>query len=151
MVLITERQFVQRRKLIVGTGRWFQRTLHLPQYLCAFTTDDPGITKNALRKSAMVMMASLTVASLFVGPAFYINGLGDLRNPFVLGFGIVNPIFFSSMVWIVLAITKQPEPSSTRLLPDLEKATQSSDMIDDDETEMIETLSSIWEFPPCGC
>ncbi|KAI0544638.1 hypothetical protein F4679DRAFT_589285 [Xylaria curta] len=148
-VVIAERLFVRHRKFIVWIGRGFQSILHLPRCLCAFTIDDPGITKEALRNSSMVMMASFTIASIIAGVAFCIDGLGALRSPLFLSLSVGIPFFCGSMVWLVLAIKKQPE-SDCDSDCNLEKAIQSSDIEDDDdETEMQNTIKCIWSSPPC--
>ncbi|KAI1735433.1 hypothetical protein F4680DRAFT_304625 [Xylaria scruposa] len=148
VVIVTERLFVRHRKFIVWVGRGFQSILRLPRCLCAFTIDDPGITKEALRNSSMVMMASFTVASIITSYAFCVDGLGAFRSTLFLGLSVGIPLFCGSMVWIVLAIKKQPDSNSNSDC-DLEKAIQSSDIEDDDETEMNNTIKCIWSSPPC--
>ncbi|RYC59138.1 hypothetical protein CHU98_g7069 [Xylaria longipes] len=103
----------------------------------------------------MVTIAAFTAAGIFAGGrALCVDGLGALRRPLVLGFGIGIPLFCGAMLWAVLAIRKQQqEPSSDSSsydsFPDLEKAIQPSDMVDDDETEMDDIIDSIWLAPPC--
>ncbi|TRX93442.1 hypothetical protein FHL15_005717 [Xylaria flabelliformis] len=147
-VIITERLFVRRRKFIVRIGRGFQNILHLPRCLCAFTTDDPGITKRALRISSMVMMASFTISDIIASCAFYVDGTRAFKNPLFLGLSVGISLFCGIMVWIVLAIKKQPESSSNSDC-NLEKGIQISDIEDGDEAEMDNTIKCIWSLPPC--
>ncbi|KAI0856475.1 hypothetical protein F4860DRAFT_400888 [Xylaria cubensis] len=148
VVIVTERLFVRHRKFIVRIGRGLQNMVHLPRCLHAFTKDDPGITKQALRISSMVMMASFTIAGIIAGYAFYVDGTGAFKNPLFLGLSVGIPLFCGSILWVVLAIKKQPESSSNSDC-NLEKGIQISDTEDSDETEMDNTIKCIWSSPPC--
>ncbi|KAI0204321.1 hypothetical protein F4808DRAFT_457423 [Astrocystis sublimbata] len=145
VVIIAESLFVQRRPLIVRIGRGFQRTLHLPRCLCAFTECDPGITKNALRRSSVAIMGTSVFFSLFVALPFCSIGRAGLQNRILMVFAMINPVFCSIIVWIVLAIKKPPETeASCRQTKDLEQAPLSWSVEDYDEFAVENNIKSIW-------
>ncbi|KAI1354187.1 hypothetical protein F5Y01DRAFT_321841 [Xylaria sp. FL0043] len=145
MVVFADRLIVQRRELIVRIGRRLQTIIHLPQCLCAFTAHDPGISKRSLRNSCFLIMFSLTISSV-MALAICFGGPGAL----IIGLSIMNPIVCSLIVWIVLAITKQSENSSSldQTPSNLEKGTRSSEAVeDDDEAEVRNCINILWSAP----
>ncbi|KAI1756097.1 hypothetical protein F4782DRAFT_526652 [Xylaria castorea] len=77
-------------------------------------------------------MASFTITGIFAGYASHVDGLGALRNLLVLGFGIGIPLFCATVYFKIQ-----------------KRRPQSSDMADDDETEMDNTINCIWSSPIC--
>ena len=103
-VFLIDRQIVQRRDLVVRLGRRAQDIFHLPEWMCVFTAEDPGMSYNNIRMSASLLGFSY----LWVPFAFFLlmPMKGTIWDPWVLGLGVVNPACFSFFTWLTLIFLK---------------------------------------------
>ncbi|KAI0382220.1 hypothetical protein F5Y04DRAFT_280005 [Hypomontagnella monticulosa] len=77
-----DRHIVQRRDIVVRYGRQAQKSLNLPDSICIFTAEDPGILDGDLRTACSLWGFSLVFAWVFTSLAVLaVGALGALRNP----------------------------------------------------------------------
>lgn len=109
LVIIVERQIVQRRDLVIRYGRRLQRFLRLPEYMCVVSETDPGMLDQDIRIGAELLCflcVPMCVSGLVLAVAF-----GTLGHPVVIGLTIVGPGCIAVIAWLVLILRKRSRPA----------------------------------------
>jgi hypothetical protein len=96
---------VRRRSFIVRHGRQIQQTLNLPNCVCVFTAEEPGMPDGDLRKASLV----LSISFFFAGLGLFVTAplKETLWDSWVLTLGVFNPICVTGGVWLVLLASKR--------------------------------------------
>ncbi|KAH6887565.1 hypothetical protein B0T10DRAFT_73083, partial [Thelonectria olida] len=104
-VLFVDSQIVERRDTIIHVGRLAQTNLHVPECLCVFTNEDPGMTDDNIRITGEVLMVSYFFAAM--GLFLVAPKKGTLWDVYALGLGIVNPACVGFVMWLYLLLSKR--------------------------------------------
>ncbi|KAL7624671.1 hypothetical protein AAE478_006241 [Parahypoxylon ruwenzoriense] len=118
VLFIIEKQIVQRRELVIRLGRQAQRILHMPECLCVFTEEEPGMLDSDIRMAGTCLSISYLFASLAVLGATTLRA--SFRDPWVWTFGIAIPLCVSMLVWLMLIESKRRRLCYTTLEADQE-------------------------------
>ncbi|KAI2618604.1 hypothetical protein GGS26DRAFT_595896 [Hypomontagnella submonticulosa] len=121
VIYTIDKQIVQRRDVLVRYGRQVQKTLDLPDCICVFTAEDPGMADDDIRLAGMFLSFSLFFACLVTFGR--VSSRGTIWDPYVLGFGVVNPVCTFILVWLMLILAKR-----RRLRGDMRYRTLEEDM-----------------------
>jgi hypothetical protein len=104
-VLFVDSQIVERRDTIIHVGRLVQTNLHVPECLCVFTEEDPGMSDDDIRITGEIMMVSYFFAAM--GLFLVAPKKGTLWDAHVLGLGIINPLCVGFVMWLYLLVSKR--------------------------------------------
>ncbi|RKU48569.1 hypothetical protein DL546_008174 [Coniochaeta pulveracea] len=104
VILLVDKYIVQRRDAVIRGGRQAQNRLRMPECLRVFTETDPGMSDEAIRDSAylIVFCCFLTVFASLVALV-----KETVLDKFVLGFGVVGPACVLSLLWLGLILSKR--------------------------------------------
>ncbi|KAF4464786.1 hypothetical protein FALBO_8376 [Fusarium albosuccineum] len=103
-----------RRHVIIQRGRRLQAALGLPECLCSFAQQDPGMAGDDMRTAAGLLGVSWLLSAAVGLWVVMPSSTGTLLDPLVLGLGIVNPICMVCLVWLHLILSKRSRVSYLR-------------------------------------
>ena len=99
IVVLIDKQIVQRREVVIRRGRQLQNLLRLPQWMRVFTETDPGMLDGDIRMSAEILAMSSLIAGLGATVALAKETPWD---PYVLSLGAVVPTCINVILWLSL-------------------------------------------------
>ncbi|CAH0047870.1 unnamed protein product [Clonostachys solani] len=91
------------RGTIIAWGRWTQKTLHVPRFICVFLEEDPGMYDDTIDAYFPILCISFSIDFL---SCLAIPFGVDFRNPISIGLFIVNPCCVGFAVWLGLLYAK---------------------------------------------
>ncbi|CAJ2501672.1 Uu.00g045250.m01.CDS01 [Anthostomella pinea] len=107
--IVIEGLIVERRDPVIRCGRRLQHLLHLPKAMCVFADEDPGMSDDTIRMSAVALSLSFTVAIMTVLVVAVFRGSFVFWDPWILGLAVASPICVIATVWLVLALALRRE------------------------------------------
>ncbi|KAK3938762.1 hypothetical protein QBC46DRAFT_439664 [Diplogelasinospora grovesii] len=113
IVVIIDKQIVQRRDVVIRRGRQLQNLLRLPEWMRVFSETDPGMLDKDIRTSAECLAASSLSAGLGVTAAL---AKGTLWDFWALSLGVAIPVCINIVVWLMLIHSKRRQSRAQPLL-----------------------------------
>ncbi|KAI0894990.1 hypothetical protein F4806DRAFT_471374 [Annulohypoxylon nitens] len=139
MLYISEKLFVRQRALIIRGGRLIQKILHIPEFLCVVTEEEPGMLDHDIRLAGTCLMFSYLVASPGIWCIIKVWDL--IWNPLFFICAVANPICTSLVVWIMLILSKRERLRRTTSKGDQEVM----------DSSLEEDINSLWNGPTMVC
>lgn len=99
-----KREVRLRRDLHVRRGRRLQRALRLPECMCVFAEEDPGVMDTDLEIAFLCWFSGAWFILFELIAMFARRAIWD---PMVLGCGLFAPVFCFGTAWLVLRCGKR--------------------------------------------
>lgn len=113
-----ENHIVQRRHIIIKLGRQLQYSLKIPECLQIVTAEDPGLTDDDIRISALILCCSLFCAALACCIVMPVRR--TLLDVWVFCAVVINPWCICMLLWLYLIFVKRRRLSRRNLYGELE-------------------------------
>ncbi|KAI1461005.1 hypothetical protein F4805DRAFT_454454 [Annulohypoxylon moriforme] len=104
-LFIADKLFVQRRQSVIWIGRRTQRILHIPECLCVFTEEDPGMLDSDIRMSGTVLILTYFMAGMAMLSTTVMRP--DARVAWLCFSGIILPLSSLMIIWLGLILSKR--------------------------------------------
>lgn len=111
-IFLIETQIVERRESIIKNGRALQDSLHIPECICVFTKEDPGMADENLRWGGIALAFSFLFAVLGLGCR--LPSVGTFWDSGVIFLGLVIPTCINSLTFLILILAKRRRSSFLR-------------------------------------